>query len=180
MGFSPVLERRSPRVRTPAVADSAGLAGPWGRRPFPVAEDAHFAKKLFLGETQQVGDARILKRSKGKAAGYEDARHAASESGAEGAVGVEEEPAGAGAPSLAIRHFRTKRNHGPQKKRAIARSSFTTCQESCASCHAFSRVPSARSGACAESLRRGRSWHARTRAWFPGAGAYRRRPGRRC
>src|SRR2546427_2600132 len=111
---------------------------------FPLrGEDAHFAKKLFLGETQQVGDARVLKRSKGKAVGHKDARHAASESDAEGAFGVEEEPAGAGAPSLAIRQFRTKRNHGPQKKRAIARSSFTTCQESCASFrvfgHAFSR-----------------------------------------
>src|SRR5712692_753547 len=70
-------------------------------------ENAHFAKKLFLGETQQVGDARVLKRSEGKATGYEDARHAASESGAEGAFGVEEEPAGAGASSLAIRHFST-------------------------------------------------------------------------
>src|SRR5713226_4917073 len=79
------------------------------------SEDAHFAKKLFLGETQQIGDAPVLKRSESKAAGHEDARHAASESDAEGAVGVEEEPAGAGASSLAIGHFRAKRNHGSQK-----------------------------------------------------------------
>src|SRR5713226_10191687 len=79
------------------------------------SEDAHFAKKLFLGETQQIGDAPVLKRSESKAAGHEDARHAASESDAEGAFGVEEEPATAGASSLTIRHFRAKRNHGPQK-----------------------------------------------------------------
>ncbi len=121
------------------------------------SEDAHFAKKLFLGETQQIGDAPVLKRSESKAAGHEDARHAASESDAEGAVGVEEEPASAGASSLTIRHFRAKRNHGPQKKRAIARSSFTPFRKASESCHAFSRVLSARSGACAEPLRRGRS-----------------------
>src|SRR5713226_1564517 len=150
------------------------------------SEDAHFAKKLFLGETQQIGDAPVLKRSESKAAGHEDARHAASESDAEGAVGVEEEPARARLPLLSV--ISEQREIMAHKKRALARSSFTTCRESCATFrlfgrvfgHAFSRVPSTRPGACAEPLRRGRSWRARTRAWFPGAGVCRRRPGRRC
>src|SRR5712692_7383702 len=78
-------------------------------------ENAHFAEQFLLGHAEQSRDPPVLKRSEGKATGHEDAGHAAGESDAEGAFGVKEEPAGAGASSLAIGHFRAKRNHGPQK-----------------------------------------------------------------
>lgn len=67
--------------------------------------DAHFPEQIPGREIEEGLHARILQRGEAEAALLEAVAEAAGESGAEGAVAIEEDPATSGARSFCISYF---------------------------------------------------------------------------
>ncbi len=76
-----------------------------------VREDAQLGEQFLFGKPELLADARVLQFGDAEAAGLEERTEAAGDGHAEGAIGVEENPAGAGFAAFAVCHFCNERNH---------------------------------------------------------------------